>query len=281
MPDTWRDIAARKQRERANRIPAQWKFPSSQIPAESRTNVLSVPRECGLLSDQELNITEDYDASALVVALTSGKLKAVDVTTAFCKRAAIAHQLTNCLTEILFDDAITRAKQLDDEMAKSGSPTGPLHGLPISLKDTFKVKGYDASIGAAALCFKPAETNSALVDLLLQQGAVLYCKTNIPLTLAALDSHNNVFGRTLNPANTALTAGGSSGGEGALVAMRGSPLGIGTDVGGSIRIPAMCNGLVGVKPSHGRVPYAGQEAGSLPGSSKLGIEATAGPIART
>ncbi|KAI6808516.1 amidase, partial [Hortaea werneckii] len=281
MPETWQAIAARKQRERADRIPSQWKLPPAHMPAESRTNVLSVPRECGLLSQQELNITENSDASALVSALSSGQLKAVDVTTAFCKRAAIAHQLTNCLTEIFFDDAIARAKQLDDEMAKSGSPTGPLHGLPISLKDTFKVKGYDASIGAAALCFKPADTNSALVDLLLQQGAVLYCKTNIPLTLAALDSHNNVFGRTLNPANKALTAGGSSGGEGALVAMRGSPLGIGTDVGGSIRIPAMCNGLVGVKPSHGRVPYAGQEAGSLPGSSKLGIEATAGPIAKT
>ncbi|KAI7152552.1 amidase [Hortaea werneckii] len=281
MPEKWQDIAARKQRERADRIPSQWKLSSAHIPGESRTIVLSVPRECGLLSEQELNITENYDASALVSALASGKLKAVDVTTAFCKRAAIAHQLTNCLTEIFFDDAIARARHLDEEVAKSGSPTGPLHGLPISLKDTFKVKGYDASIGAAALCFKPADTNSALVDLLLQQGAVLYCKTNIPLTLAALDSHNNVFGRTLNPANKALTAGGSSGGEGALIAMRGSPLGIGTDVGGSIRIPAICNGLVGVKPSHGRVPYAGQEAGSLPGSSKLGIEATAGPIART
>ncbi|KAI7265739.1 amidase [Hortaea werneckii] len=281
MSDMWQDIAARKQRERADRIPSQWRLSPPHIPHESRTNLLSVPRECGLLAEQDFNITENYDAPALVAALASGKLKAVDVATAFCKRAAIAHQLTNCLTEIFFDDAITRAKQLDDEMNKSGSPIGPLHGLPISLKDTFKVKGYDASIGAAALCFKPAETNSALVELVLQQGAVLYCKTNIPLTLAALDSHNNVFGRTLNPANTALTAGGSSGGEGALIAMRGSPLGIGTDVGGSIRIPAMCNGLVGVKPSHGRVPYAGQEAGSLPGSSKLGIEATAGPIART
>ncbi|KAI7623139.1 amidase [Hortaea werneckii] len=281
MSEIWQEIAARKQRERADRIPSQWKLSPSHIPHESRTNLLSVPRGCGLLSEQELDVTDNYDAFALVAALSSGKLKAVDVTTAFCKRAAIAHQLTNCLTEIFFDDAITRAKQLDDEMNKSGSPIGPLHGLPISLKDTFKVKGYDASIGAAALCFKPADTNSALVDLLLQQGAVLYCKTNIPLTLAALDSHNNVFGRTLNPANTALTAGGSSGGEGALIAMRGSPLGIGTDVGGSIRIPAMCNGLVGVKPSHGRVPYAGQEAGSLAGSSKLGIEATAGPIART
>ncbi|KAK1048047.1 hypothetical protein LTR74_017623 [Friedmanniomyces endolithicus] len=151
--------------------------------------------------------------------------------------------------------------------------------LPISIKDSFKVKGYDASVGVAGFCFKPATINSALVELLLEQGAVLYCMTNILLTMMALDSHNNVFGATLNPANRDLTAGGSSGGEGALVAMRGSPLGIGTDVGGSVRIPAMCNALVGVKPSRGLVPSAGQESGALPGSSKLGIEATAGPIA--
>ena len=97
--------------------------------------------------------------------------------------------------------------------------------------------------------------------------------------MMALDSHNNVFGRTINPANTSLTPGGSSGGEGALLAMRGSILGVGTDVGGSIRIPAACNGLYGLKPSHGRVPFAGQEGGKRSGSSKVEIEATAGPLA--
>ena len=91
--------------------------------------------------------------------------------------AAIAQQATNCLTEIFFEDAIARAKQLDVYIARTGKPVGPLHGLPISLKDTFKVKGYDASIGVATFCFKPAKTNSALVDLLLSLGAVLYCKT--------------------------------------------------------------------------------------------------------
>jgi Asp-tRNA(Asn)/Glu-tRNA(Gln) amidotransferase A subunit family amidase len=97
----------------------------------------------------------------------------------------------------------------------------------------------------------------------------------------ALDSHNNIFGRTINPLNTAVTAGGSSGGEGALIAMRGSVLGVGTDVGGSIRIPAMCGGLFGIKPSWERIPYAGQECGMLPGASKLGIPASAGPLAHT
>ena len=196
-----------------------------------------------------------------------------------CQRAAIAHQLTNCLTEIFFEDALKRASELDAHLASGNPPLGPLHGVPISLKDTFKVRGYDSSIGLAALCFKPAQENSVLVDCLLRAGAVLYCKTNIPQTLMALDSHNNVFGRTINPLNTAVTAGGSSGGEGALLAMRGSVLGVGTDIGGSIRIPAMCDGTFGIKPSWERIPYAGQEGGALPGLSKIGIPASAGPLA--
>ena len=197
------------------------------------------------------------------------------------QRAAIAHQLTNCLTEIFFDDALKRAEELDTHLASGKSPLGPLHGVPVSLKDTFKVRGYDASIGLASLAFKPATENSVLVDCLLNAGAVLYCKTNVPQTLMSLDSHNNVFGRTINPLNTAVTAGGSSGGEGALLAMRGSVLGVGTDIGGSIRIPAMCDGTFGIKPSWERVPYAGLESGALPGSAKIGLPASAGPLAHS
>lgn len=279
MPASWQEIAKRKQTERTSRIPNDWIIPAEFYLA--RPSVLSVPRECGLLTKTELDLTEKHDATALLSGLSTGLLKSEDVVTAFCKRAAVAQQVTNCLAEIMFDDAIKRAKALDEQFERTGRPVGPLHGLPISIKDSFKVKGYDASIGIAAFSFNPATENSALVDLLLSLGAVLYCKTNVPQTMASLDSFNNVFGRTMNPANQKLTAGGSTGGEGALIAMRGSVLGIGTDIGGSIRVPAMCNGLFGVKPSHGRVPYAGQEGGALPGSSKIGIESVAGPIARS
>lgn len=186
---------------------------------------------------------------------------------------------TNCLTEFFPSAALDRARHLDAHLQRTGSPIGPLHGLPISLKDTFRLPGLDSSIGIASLAFHPSTSPSTLVSALEQAGAVLYCKTNVPQTLMALDSHNNVFGRTWNPRNKAVTAGGSSGGEGALVALRGSPLGVGTDVGGSIRIPAMCNGLYGVKGSWQRVPYQNQENGTLPGSSKLGLPASAGPIA--
>ncbi|KAI2480474.1 Acetamidase [Pyrenophora tritici-repentis] len=278
-PAKWQDVSQRKKDEQYGRIPADWRLKT--LPGPHVKSYMDIPRNCGLLSKEELDITEKYDAVALAQAIKDKQVKCVDVTRAFCKRAAIAHQLTNCLTEIFFDDALKRAQELDHHLASGNPLLGFLHGVPISLKDTFKVRGYDASIGLAALCFKPAQENSTLVECLLRAGAVLYCKTNIPQTLMALDSHNNIFGRTINPLNTAVTAGGSSGGEGALVAMRGSILGVGTDVGGSIRIPAMCDGTFGVKPSWDRIPYAGQEGGALPGASKIGIPASAGPLAHS
>lgn len=93
------------------------------------------------------------------------------------------------------------------------------------------------------------------------------------------DSENNVFGRTLNPHKLTLTAGGSSGGEGALVALGGSIIGVGTDIGGSVRIPAYCNGVYGFKPTANRIPYAGQQPAGRYGSP--GVVAAAGPVARS
>jgi len=273
----YKSVARRKQAERQSRIPKQWLL--SSLPSQTTLDVRSIPRTCGVLTSQEIEITENYDATSLAQAIRSRALTAEVVTVAFCKRAAIAQQVCNCLTEIFFLDAIERAKFLDAEYSKTGKVLGPLHGVPVSLKDTFKVKGYDASIGIACLAENPATENSLLVDILLQQGAVIYCKTGIPQTLMALDSDNNLFGRVLNPRNKNVTAGGSSGGEGALIGMRGSILGIGTDVGGSIRIPAMCNGLYGIKPSAQRVPFVGQEGGSRNGASSIGLPPSAGPIA--
>lgn len=278
MEPIYKEIAQRKQEERRAKIPQEWLLPSNFKVEADTGGVLDMIPRCGLLTNEERHITEDFDATALLEELRTGRLKCVDVTKAFCKRAAIAQQLTNCLTEINFDAALTRAAALDDHLACHGTPVGPLHGLPISVKDTFKIPGLDSSIGLAALSFKPATSKSTLVDLLLDAGAVLHAKTNIPQTLAALDSHNWVFGRTLNPHNVTCTAGGSSGGEGALVCLRGSALGVGTDVGGSIRVPAMCNGLFGIKPSCGRVPYGNQEDGKPPNHGQLGIQACAGPI---
>lgn len=284
---TWQDIAARKRAARDALIPAAWKLQPGLLPKDpplfeyGPQNVLNFPRERGLLSSAELQITEGYTIKTLLSALVSQTLSSVEVTTAFCKRAAIAQQLTNCITEPLFESAIVRARQLDDYLSKNGKPFGPLHGLVVSVKDTFNVQGIDTSIGLASLCFKPATSNSPLIDLLHSLGCVIIAKTNIPQTLASLDSVNNVFGRCMNPANRLMTAGGSSGGEGVIVAMKGSMIGWGTDVGGSIRVPAMCNGVYGFKPSNGRIPYGNQAQTSTEGSSRLGVQAVAGPIARS
>lgn len=137
-------------------------------------------------------------------------------------------------------------------------------------------------------------TNSPLVDMLLEAGAVLYCKTNLPqtmmvsnpykykyqrLTCQTADSENNIFGRALNPHNTKLTAGGSTGGEGALIAFRGSVLGVGSDIAGSIRIPSLCCGIYGFKPTADRVPFAGQSDYPFPVPHIPGVIPAGGPMA--
>lgn len=124
---------------------------------------------------------------------------------------------------------------------------------------------------------EPAEENSALAAMLIDLGAVLYCKTNLPQSIMTGDSENNIFGRTLNPRNKSLTAGGSTGGEGALLAFRGSILGVGTDIGGSIRVPSVCNGIYGFRPSVGLIPHTGVR--DLTPQGTEGVRSTVGPMA--
>ncbi|CZR70247.1 probable fatty-acid amide hydrolase 1 [Phialocephala subalpina] len=272
----YRTLAAEKKLQRQNKIPKEWLLSSDKYHGFS--NFLDVPTTCGILNAVEYKITSDYDATALLEQLKAGIWSVEQVTIAFCKRAAIAQQLCNCLTEIFFDEAIQRARHLDQERHENPTKTlPPLYGLPISLKDSFQVMGHDTSTGLACFVNQPAEENSAAVAMLLDLGAILYCKTNLPQSIMTGDSDNNVFGRTLNPHNTSLTAGGSTGGESALLALRGSVLGVGTDIGGSNRVPAVCNGIYGFRPSVGLVPHGGVRDLSVPGTD--GVRSTVGPMA--
>ncbi|PVH79359.1 amidase [Cadophora sp. DSE1049] len=253
--DTWAQIAQKKREEQQSRIPKEWKIATPT----GRFRPLDVIEDSGLLSAHELEWTDPRkDATATLELISSGNVTTEQLITAFCKRAAIAHAATNCLTEITFMEAIQRAKELDEHFKQTGQLFGPFHGLPLSVKDHMDVKGVDSSAGISSLCFDPAKKNGKLVQILVDNGAIVIAKTNVPQTCLTADSINQVFGRTLNPYNSSFGASGSSGGEGALLSMGGSLLGLGSDGAGSIRMPAAANGIVGYKPSGYRLPVDGR-----------------------
>lgn len=262
----WERIAEKKRTTLAEQIPLEYLIPQQLVPPDDQLDVTTFPKESGWFDKQELEITES-SATQILKKIASKAWSSEEVTRAFCKRAAAAQQLTNCLTDFFPTEAITIAKSLDDHLRKTGKLIGPLHGLPISLKDNFNIVGKDSTVGFASLVNQPAAYNSTLVEVLESLGAVRYCKTNVPTAMMIAESVNNVFGRTVNPRNRKLTSGGSSGGESALISFGGSVLGVGTDIGGSLRIPAACTGIFTLRPSFGRFTtqncrsgLAGQEA---------------------
>ncbi|OJJ45432.1 hypothetical protein ASPZODRAFT_134091, partial [Penicilliopsis zonata CBS 506.65] len=280
----WKAAAEAKRLSVLNAIPKKWQIQAIPPVSEQRDVTGSYIHQ--FLTAHEIEITET-DAAGIVEQTISRKWSAVEVTEAFCHRAALAHQLVNCLHEIFFDAAIEDAKQLDAYYAEHGKPSGPLHGLPVSLKDQFHVQGVETTMGYVGWIgtFQgkkgdPRSTTfeSELVRELRSLGAVLYCKTSVPVTLMMGETANGIIGYTWNPRNRYLSSGGSSGGEGALIALRGSPGGFGTDIGGSIRVPAGFNYLYGLRPSSGRVPYEGA-ANSMDG--QISILPVVGPLATT
>ncbi|KUM62181.1 hypothetical protein ACN42_g4899 [Penicillium freii] len=270
MATSYQDRCAQKRADQLSLILPEWRL--DPIPSiESTPDALEYLRR--ILSPEELALTEETDIAVLLRKLASGELSSLKLTQVFAKRAALAHQLTTCCTEIFFEEAFAVAQELDDYLAKTGKTIGPLHGLPVSIKDLFSVQGVDTSIGWVGLTNNPAKADKSVARTLRRLGAVLYVKTNLPQSMMMSDSYNHVFGQCVNPFNRELISGGSSGGEASLLAARGSVLGIGTDLGGSIRIPASLCGLYGLSPSPGRHPY---ERGS-PGQDI--VRSVAGPMA--
>ncbi|THH27944.1 hypothetical protein EUX98_g6243 [Antrodiella citrinella] len=251
-PQDWQTLCVQRKQKQWDSIPREWII---DVPADSRASVINAPLRAGLLTDLEVKITETVDLDVLLGKLSNGIWSSVEVTTAFYKRAIIAHQLTNCLTEIFVERALARAKQVDDHLKATGSVLGPLHGLPISLKDQFCMKGLETIMGYASWIGQVSQIDSVLVEILYDLGAVPFVRTNVPQTLVWGETYNHVFGRTTNPYNRYMTPGGSSGGEGALIALKGSPLGVGTDISGSLRIPSAFCGLYTLRPSYERLPY--------------------------
>ncbi|KAI1756099.1 amidase signature domain-containing protein [Xylaria castorea] len=284
-PLPWEAKAAAKRADTLNKIPAEWRLSPTGLAEAEKQRDLTGSFIQQFLEADEISITSK-DSAQLVGEIKDGKLTAVQVTSAFCKTAAIAHQINNCLHEIFFDQALERAAWLDAQFLDKKSTVGPLHGLPISLKDQFHVKGVDTTmgyigwIGSNLGISDPKQAHlveSQIVTELLSLGAILYCKTSLPQTLLFGETKSNLIGETRNPNNRNLSCGGSSGGEGALQALRGSTLGLGTDIGGSVRIPAGFSGIFSLKPTPERLSYrcvANTNPGENTYRSTVGIMST-------
>ncbi|KAF4954717.1 hypothetical protein FSARC_12028 [Fusarium sarcochroum] len=261
----------------AAEIPAEYRLPLELI-RNPPADVSQIPSTCGKLTAREVAITEEYDAVELLQAIANQTYTSVEVIMAFSKRAIIAHQLTCCLTQWFMNQAIARATELDAYLAKHGRPIGPLHGLPVSVKDHMHIAGTFSSQGCIESIVKDQE-DCRIVASLRSLGAVFYCKTNQPQSLMHLETDSH-WGRVLNPYNIRLSAGGSTGGEAALIAMRGSVMGIGTDIGGSIRVPSAFCGVYGFKPTSSVLSTEGLITGAPP-PAILNVPISAGPICRT
>jgi amidase len=166
-----------------------------------------------------------------------------------------------------------------DAALAHGEVRGPLHGVPMTIKDSFQTAGMRTTSGAPELAgFIPKE-DAWPVARLREAGAIIFGKTNLPIYAGDLQSYNEVFGTTNNPYDISRTPGGSSGGAAAALACGFTPLELGSDIGGSIRLPSHMSGVAGHKPSYGIVPAHGQIPGP-PGTLTLADLAVAGPMAR-
>ncbi|KAL1614147.1 hypothetical protein SLS54_010003 [Diplodia seriata] len=267
----WQEVAAALQARRAATLAAV-SPPLPALPATLPRNTTALSSQ--LLTADEVSITET-PPEALLASLASGALSSTAVTRAFLRRAALAQHATNCVTELLPARALARAAALDAHLAAHGKPVGPLHGLPVSVKEHMAMQFADddgepltTNAGFCAWAGHAPKQQALILDVLWAAGAVFHARTTQPQTLMHLETSSNIYGVTTNPFNGALTSGGSSGGEGALVGFRGSPLGVGTDIGGSVRSPAANCGVWGLRPTAHRLPNAGG-VGTMKGQEQV------------
>lgn len=190
-------------------------------------------------------------------AIRLRQISSFELITAHLEQIQRVNPKINAAVEILTEPALQQARAADQALA-AGNKCGPLHGVPISIKDSIDVRGFRTTAGTWGRRNAPAaEHDATLVQRLRDAGAIPIAKTNLPDLLFAYESDNLIFGRANNPYDLARTPGGSSGGESALLAACGTPLGLGSDAAGSVRIPAAFCGVAGIKPTSGRLPRIG------------------------
>ncbi|XP_046938312.1 vitamin D3 hydroxylase-associated protein-like [Lynx rufus] len=252
----------------------------NKIPRAQRRRVVALQQMEALakrLRQQEPSLDPkpilELPLETLVQKLQDEELSVESVLCSYLEEALKVHQEVNCLTDFLGECE----EQLQALKKLRKTERGLLYGVPVSLKDPYDCKGHDSTCGLTQFLEKPAAKDGVIVQVLKAQGAIPFVKTNIPQTLYSFDCSNPIYGQTLNPLNLKKTPGGSSGGEGALLAKGGSILGMGTDTAGSIRVPASFCGICGFRTTGYRLSLSGVSSAV---KGKKSVTTVAGPMAR-
>jgi fatty acid amide hydrolase len=216
-------------------------------------------------------------AAELAALIARGEVSALEAVEAHIARIEHVNPALNAVVVKRYEAARAEASRADERRA-SGQPLGPLHGVPITIKESLDVAGTPSTFGLPSRANLNAEADESHVARLRQAGAIILGKTNVAQLLLYYESDNPAYGRTNNPWNVERAPGGSSGGQAAIVAAGGSPLGLGTDIGGSLRVPATSCGTASLKPTTGRLNDPGRY--SIPIGQRA-IVSQVGPMART
>ncbi len=216
-------------------------------------------------------------ATELARRIATGQSSSVELVEQFIARIECHDAAINAVVVRRFEQALQRAAEAD-RARSAGTSWGPLHGVPVTIKECFDLIGTPSTFGHPDRRDHAPARNATAVERLLGAGAIVLGKTNVPKDLSDWQSHNALYGVTKNPWDAARTPGGSSGGASAALAAGLTALELGSDVGGSIRMPAHCCGVYGHKPTYGLVPLTGH---SMTPHANPGDIQVAGPLARS
>ncbi|TLS36587.1 amidase [Pseudalkalibacillus caeni] len=198
----------------------------------------------------------DLDAVTLAQKIADGQISSAEATDTYIRHLQQINPKINCLVENRFEEARKEALEADRKV-EEGRASGKLHGVPISVKECFHVKGMKTTGGLPYRAGKIEQEDAYVIARLKEEGAIILGKTNTPALCFCQETDNKHYGRTNNPWDLNKTSGGSSGGEGALMAVGGAAVGLGADIGGSIRFPSHFNGVVGFKSGNNQVSQQG------------------------
>ena len=216
-------------------------------------------------------------AAEMAVMIRQKKLSPVELVEAYLARIAALNRKLNAYVQVDAEGAVRQARAAAERVMR-GDGLGPLHGVPLSIKSSIDVAGLRSESGTRLRAGYVARQDAPLVERLKAAGGIILGVTNSPELLMAWETDNLLYGRTNNPWDLSRTPGGSSGGEAAAIAAGCSAGGVGSDGGGSIRVPAHFSGICGLKPTPGRIPATGHFPTSVGPFALIGV---VGPMART